>query len=410
MKSFFKSYAESFILLAAIAAGALVGGFFPESAPFLKPIGTVWLNLLSTAVVPLVFFSIASTIAGMDNWNRLGKIVFWMMIVFIVASVICAVLMLAGVYFYPPTAPVHLELSTQIALQPWNAGKSFVEAFTVNDFGELLSRKNMLALILFSGLMGWAVQSAGKAGEAFRQHFLSGNAVMMQIIRILMKVAPIGLGAYFAVLTAEMGPQLMGTYGRVAALYYPLSFFYFFVFFTIYAWWAGGAKWLPVFWKEIMPPALTALGSGSSLATVPSNLQAADRMGIPREVSEIVIPIGAVLHKSGSCLAAILKIALLHQIFQVPFAGVESYAIAVAVAVLSGVVMGGIPGGGFLGEMLIVTLYGFPLEGLPIISMVGTIVDPPATLVNAIGDNIAAAIVARIVYGKKWRVKPIATA
>ncbi len=407
MKSFLKNYSESLILLSAIITGALIGVFFPAFALTLKPVGIIWLNLLSTAVIPLVFFSIAATIASMGSGKQLSRILIWMIIIFTAASVIAAVLMLAGVYFFPPAATIKLSLQTGIEMKPWNAGKSLVEAFSVGDFGELLSRKNMLPMILFAALIGWASHAAGKQGETFRQYFISGNAVMMKVMRGIMLIAPLGLGVYFAALVAEMGPQIMGTYGQIAGLYYPFSFSYFFIFFTFYAFLAGGVKWIPVFWKNIIPPSLTALGTGSSLATIPSNLQAADRMGIPRETSEIVIPVGGVIHKSGSCLAAIVKIALLHQVFGVPFTGIEAYAIAVGVAVLSGVVMGGIPGGGFLGEMLIVNLYGFPLEGLPIISMVGTIVDPPATLVNATGDNIASALVSRLVYGKKWQVKPI---
>ncbi len=407
MKSIVKNYSESLTLLGAIIFGALLGALFPAAGEFLKPIGSIWLNLLSTAVIPLVFFSIASTIAGMSDWNRLGRILFWMMVVFIAASIISAVLMLMGVYFFPPSAPLTLPLQSNATLRPWNGENALVEALTVGDFGDLLARKHMLPLIIFSALIGFSASSSKSENKTFSHFLVSGNAVMLRLIGLLMKAAPVGLGAYFAALVAELGPQLMGTYGQVALLYYPIAFFYFFAFFSAYAYWAGGSKWLPVFWKEIIPPSLTALGTGSSVATIPSNMQAADRMGIPREVSEIVIPVGAVIHKSGSCLSAVLKIALLHAVFGAHFSGFQDYGIAIGVAVLSGVVMGGIPGGGFLGEMLIVNLYGFPIEGLPIISMVGVIVDPPATLVNATGDNIASALVARIVGGKKWQVKPV---
>jgi Na+/H+-dicarboxylate symporter len=104
----------------------------------------------------------------------------------------------------------------------------------------------------------------------------------------------------------------------------------------------------------------------------------------------------------GSCLSAIVKIAFLYGFYNWSFEGPGTIAAAIGVAILSGTVMSGIPGGGFAGEVLIVTLYGFPKEALPLITMIGTLVDPPATMVNAIGDNVASMMVARLLGGRKW--------
>jgi Na+/H+-dicarboxylate symporter len=123
---------------------------------------------------------------------------------------------------------------------------------------------------------------------------------------------------------------------------------------------------------------------------------------VPEDIREVVIPVGATIHMEGSCLSAILKIAFLFGIFGQDFAGPGTILIAVGVAMLSGTVMSGIPGGGFLGEMLIVTLYGFPPETLPLLSMIGTLVDPPATMVNACGDNVCSMMVARVLEGPQW--------
>jgi Na+/H+-dicarboxylate symporter len=108
------------------------------------------------------------------------------------------------------------------------------------------------------------------------------------------------------------------------------------------------------------------------------------------------------IHMDGSCLSAVLKIALLFGLFGMDFSGAWTIFTAIGVALLSGTVMSGIPGGGFLGELMIITLYGFPVEALPIISMVGTLADPPATMVNSVGDNVAGMTVARILGGRCW--------
>ena len=131
-------------------------------------------------------------------------------------------------------------------------------------------------------------------------------------------------------------------------------------------------------------------------------------MGIPRDIAEIVLPIGATAHMEGSCLSGILKISFLFGIFHLPFTGLGTMGTAVAVAVLSGVVLSGIPGGGLVGEMLIVSLYGFPPEAFPIIATIGFLVDPAATMVNATGDTCSALLISRMVEGKGWFAKAMA--
>jgi Na+/H+-dicarboxylate symporter len=263
---------------------------------------------------------------------------------------------------------------------------------------------------VFSILVGLSASLARDEGKPFVAFLSSANKVMMKAIHLIMFYAPIGLGAYFAYLTGVFGPSLLGSYLRVVTLYYPLSILYFFIGFSFYAFLAGGFRAIGVFWANIMPASLTALGTGSSLATIPYNIEAADRIGVSRDISKIVIPIGATIHMDGTCISAVVKIALLFGIFGMKFAGVGTIAMALGVALLSGVVMTGIPGGGFLGELLIVTLYGFPPAALPLISMVGTLVDPPATMVNAIGSNVVSMLIARILGGRDWMKKPPETA
>ena len=408
--NFFKHYSFSLILLCSIAIGAGLGIIFKEKAAVLKPLGDIFLNLLFTAVVPLVFFSISSAIAEMSDFHRLGKIMGLMMFLFIATGLISASLMIFGVKLYPPVLTDHPVLKMASGITQVKTVEQLVQAFTVPDFVNLLSKQNMLALIVFSLLVGLSASLAREDGKPFVNFLVSANKVMMKVIHIIMFYAPVGLGAYFAYLTGVFGPSLLGSYLRVVALYYPLSILYFFLGFSFYALLAGGMNGVKKFWANIIPASLTALGTGSSLATIPSNIEAADRIGVPRDISKIVIPIGATVHMDGTCISAVVKIALLFSFFGIKFAGVGTIATALGIALLSGIVMTGIPGGGFLGELLIVTLYGFPPEALPIISMVGTLVDPPATMVNAIGSNSVSMLIARILNGRHWMKKTVETA
>jgi Na+/H+-dicarboxylate symporter len=302
---------------------------------------------------------------------------------------------------------VTFTTTAKVSTERPGLAEQIVGTFTVTDFSELLSKRHMLALILFSILIGLAASAVGEKGKAFTQFLLSANEVMAKALSYIMLYAPIGLGAYFAYLVGVFGPQLLKTYYRAMVLYYPVTLGYFFIAFSVYAFLAGRSRGLRAFWGNILPASLTAWATGSSVATIPMNLEAAREIGVPQDIREVIIPVGATIHMEGSCLAAVLKLAVLCGLYNVPFAGPETLVMAVGVAVLCGMVVSGIPGGGLLGELLMITLYGFPIEALPIITMIGTLVDPAATMVNAVGDNVSSMMVARIMEGRDWMKKTV---
>ncbi|HNQ17742.1 MAG TPA: dicarboxylate/amino acid:cation symporter [Smithellaceae bacterium] len=402
LPTFLSSYGFSITLIISLFIGTLLGIIFKQDAAVLKPFGDIFLNLLFTAIIPLVFFSISSSVAGITNVGRLGKIIFSMLLIFILTGIIASVVMIIGVTVYPPATGVVINFGTEFTPQPLTVSEQIVKALTTPDFADILSKKNMLALIIFSVLIGLATSTAGEKGKIFSDFLSSGNSVMTKMISFIMYYAPIGLCAYFAYLIGISGEKLLSSYARVMILYFPVAILYFFIVFSIYVTISAGNNGLRKFWRNIIPPSLIALATGSSIATIPSNLQAADKIGVPKEIREVIIPIGATMHMEGSCLAAVLKIAFLFGIFNMNFAGTETILTALGIALLTGIVVSGIPGGGTIGELMIISFYGFPPEVFPIIMMIGTIVDAPATMVNAVGDNVSSIMVARIMEGKHW--------
>jgi Na+/H+-dicarboxylate symporter len=402
LPAFFQAYGFSIILIISIIIGSFLGIIYKKDAVVFKPFGDIFLNLLFTAIIPLVFFSISSAVAGMTNIKRLGKIISAMLLVFIVTGLIASIVMTIGVGLYPPATGVKINLGGTVNIDQFKTSEQIVKAFTVADFPDILSKKNMLALIIFSILIGLSTSAIGERGKVFAGFLASANDVMMKLISFIMYYAPFGLCAYFAYLVGVFGPELLGSYMRAMVLYYPTAILYFFIAFTFYAFIAGKGTGVRRFWRNIIPASLVALATGSSMATIPANLAAADKTGVPKDISEVIIPIGATIHMEGSCLAAILKIAFLFGLFQMEFSGAETILTAIGIALLVGVVVSGIPGGGTIGELLIISLYGFPLEAFPIITMIGTLVDAPATMLNATGDNVASMIVARMLGGKTW--------
>lgn len=397
-----KNYRFPIILLSGIAIGAVLGIVLGEKAKVLAPLGDIFLNLMFTIVVPMVFVSIASAVGNMVNMKRLGRIMGSLVTVFVVTGAIAGVLVLVVVNIFPPAAGTSIQFASAQMEEMSSVGDMIVGALTVDDFSGLMSRRNMLPIIVFAILSGFCVSACGGEESPVGKLLNNLNAIIMKIVSIIMMYAPIGLGAYFASLVGEFGPGLIGDYGHAMLVYYPMCLLYFFTAFPAYAYFAGGKAGGGRMFGHILNPAVTAFATQSSIAALPVNAEACDRIGVPKDIRDIVLPMGATMHMDGSVLSAIVKISFLFGIFNQPFTGVGTYAMSMAVAVLSAFVLSGAPGGGLVGEMLIVSLFGFPAEAFPLIATIGFLVDPAATCLNASGDTIASMMVTRMVEGKDW--------
>jgi Na+/H+-dicarboxylate symporter len=398
-RGFLKNYTGLLWLLGGVVVGSLLGLLFRERIQVIKPLGDVFLNLLFTAVIPLVFFAIASAIAGLAVSRESGRLIGVLILVFTGTVLISIVLAMLGLFLFPITQHIPAMASAALPAQE-GVGDQLVRLFTVGDFFELLSRKSMLALLLFSMLTGAAARRAGTGGEAFRAFLLSGNEVMKQLLHLIMKGAPIGLGAYFAYQVGVVGPQLFGIYSQTLLIAHGISLFYYVFAFTAYAWLAGGAGAVILYWKNNISPSFTALGTCSSIATIPANLEAAGKMGIPAAIGDVTIPLGASLHKEGSAIAAVVKVAVALALVHRAIAGWDTILLAGLIALLVSVIEGGIPNGGYVGQLLIVSAYHLPPGVLPVIMIIGTLLDPIATLLNATGDTAAGMVIARVIRGR----------
>ena len=403
---FLKNYTSILLLLAGISVGSILGLVFGKSVELIKPLGDIFLNFLFTAIVPLVFFTISSSIANLKKTEKLEKLFAVVILVFLSTVIISATLMIISVLLFPIQQDFIAANIAVETVQVSGAGTQLTQLLTVNDFYEILSRKNMLALIIFSFLVGFSTLRAGEQGKEFHAFLNSGNEVMKQVLHFIMMTAPLGLGAYFAYQVGVFGPQLFGAYAKPLGLYYAVCAFYFIVFFSLYAYFSGGTLGLKVFWKNNITPSLTAIGTCSSIATIPANLEGAVQMRIPEHIKNLVIPLGAPLHKDGSSMSSIVKIAILFAMFGKEFTDPITLLTAIGITIIVSVVAGGIPNGGYIGELLAITVYGFPMEqALPVAMIIGTLVDPMATLLNANGDLVSSMIVARITEGKEWLSK-----
>lgn len=410
MKNFLKTYKSTIILLAAIIVGAIVGIVFGEKAAVLSPLGDIFLNLLFVAIIPLIFVSITVSISKMKQPKRLGKIMLTTVGVFVFTSLVAVLIGLLSTYSFNLVEPedgeqIRASLETEEA-DTESEDVSFLErtvsVLTVSDFPDLLSKNNLIALLVVSLLVGLAINMSGEKGKPVQEFLISANEVVMNFIKIIMYYAPIGLGAYFAALVGTYGAAIAVGYAKTFFIYLIVSILFYVVIYTIYAYIAAGLKGVKVFWKNIIPSTVTALATCSSAASIPVNIETSKKLGVSDDIAETLIPLGTSFHKDGSIIGSVFKIMFLVCLFgsSVGFFKVLLVSLLVTLLVTA------VPiGGGTISEMMILTMMGFPVNALPILTIIATIIDAPATVLNVVGDTASSMLAARIVDGKNWMKK-----
>ena len=404
--SFLKNYGFLICMIIGIVAGCIVGAVWP-GATALEPIGTIFINMMFCVVVPMVFISISSAIANMKSARRAGKVMGTTILTFCVTAAIAAVIMYIIARCIPLVVGDYPTAEGEVG-ETLGVADMIINFFTKPDFTELFSRRAILPLIVAAVLFGFGIQLNGGPKTKTAQLLEDLNGCLMKVVKIITYYAPIGFFGFFAYLVASYGPELIGDYGRTLIIYYVLCFVYMFIFFPIYARFGGGKGAAKLMFSKLFRPAAVSFGTCSSVATIPTNMEVAEETGISKDVSDIVLPLGATMHMDGSAMSAIIKVAFLFGMFGQDF-GTGRAILAIIVAVFSSVAMSGIPGGGGTGELVLCTIF-FPDQlaiAYPIALALGNLVDPPATMVNAAGDYVACYIVSRFVDGKDWLQKKL---
>lgn len=411
MKNFLKNYKSTIILLVAIIIGAIVGLVFKEKAKVLAPLGDLFLNLMFIVIIPLVFLNISTSIVKMSKAKRFGKIMISIVVVFIITAVISVLVGLAATI---PTKLVDAKDGEQIRSSLENVEEisdssqedltylqRTVKLLTVSDFSGLFSKNNLIAVIVFAIIFGIATRMTGDKARPMVNFLVSANEIVINIVKIIMYYAPIGLGCYFASLIGTFGNEIAIGYLKTFAIYTGVALAFYFIVYTLYAFIAGGKNGVKVFWKNILPVTVTSVATCSSAASIPVNIETAKKMGVSNDIAETIVPLGTSFHKDGSTIGSVFKIMFLVSLFGTTI-NAGSVMQILGVALVATLLVSAVPiGGGTISEMLIISLMGYPMAALPILTIIATIIDPPATMLNVVGDDAAAMMVSRMVDGKK---------
>lgn len=408
MKKIFKNYKSTIIMFISVIVGTIIGVIFKEKATILKPFGTLFINLLLTIIVPLIFLTLSTSIGKMKEPKRLGKILITIIGIFVLTSLISVLIGIASTNITLVNKKDSIKIKESFDYSITDNDEKLdiltrtVNAISTDDFVKIISKDNIIALIVISILTGLAIHFAKDKGKKALEVLDSFNDVLQMLIKIIMYYAPIGIGAYFASFVGEFGAGVATSYLKMLIIYTVSCAFVYFVIYSLYAFIAGGKKGLKLYWQNIMVPSATALATCSSAASIPVNTKAAKNIGVSDDIADTIIPLGTSFHKDGSIIGSVFKIMFLVYLFGMD---VSTFKV-LGVSILATILITAVPiGGGTISEMLIISLMGFPIASLPILTIIATIIDAPATLLNVVGDSASSMLVARIIDGKNWLSK-----
>lgn len=240
MKTLWNTYKSSILLLSSMLLGGIIGFFWGEGSQVLQPVADIFLNLLYCCVVPLIFCSLTSAIAKMENLAKLKKILLAFLVGTIVTGIIACLFMVVTCLIFDPGKGAVLDLTQDV--ENIEGSMNFLGMFTVNDFPLLFSKSNLMALIVFTIIFSIAIIMSGEKGKPILKLIDSLSEIIIKVIGIVMKIAPIGLGCYFAILIGQYGEQVIGPLSRALLIYLCVVIIYFVFSQTAMAYIGAGTK------------------------------------------------------------------------------------------------------------------------------------------------------------------------
>ena len=381
MKEVIKKF--KFIICAII--GVLIGLIFKEKTTILKPLGTLFVNMIFVCIVPLVFLSITSNITKIDNNKSLKNILSKFLIVIFSTLLITGIFTIISATIVNPYGNNNIKLETQ-KVEKINLSEKIIDMVTVTDFAELFSKANVLPLIIFSIFIGISINLL-KSRKQINNVLNTGHDIINKYLKIVMYYAPIGITAYLASLVGEYGGMFVAEYLKIIVMYLILGVINILVFHTAYLFIAGGKKLVIKYYKNIIQLIVTAVSTQSSVVTMPTNIKVLNEMELSEEIVGICTPISTLINMQGNIIQNILKIFLLYGLFSLNINGIGDYIFFIIISMFAGMITAGIPGGGVISNTILVSSLQLPGSALPILITIEWLLDAPATAFNILSDT-----------------------
>ena len=383
------------LVLAIIAGIALTGA--PQFATgYIKPFGTIFLNLIKWVVCPLVFFSIMAGVVSMKDIKKVGSIggttvVYYMCTTaFAVAIGLFFANMLKGIFpalstadlAYEPSATSVNFMDTLVGIFPSNFVAPFVEA-------------NMLQIIVASLIVGFALILISEGKDELEFTFVDvANDICMKAMEMILKLSPIGVFCLLCPVVAENGPAVLGSLAKVLLVAYLCYIVHAVVVYSLTV--STLAHKSPIeFFKGMMPAIIFAFSSASSVGTLPLNMECAQKLGADKEVTSFVLPLGATINMDGTAIYQGVCAVFIASCYGINMTFSQMLTI-VLTATLASIGTAGVPGAGMVMLAMVLQSVGLPVEGIALVAGVDRIFDMGRTVVNITGDSSCAIIVSEL--------------
>ena len=383
-------------LVLAIIVGLILGEKgAPFASSYIKPFGTIFLNLIKFIVCPIVLFSIMSGIVSMRDVKKVGSIGL-KTVVFYLCTTAIAIIIGLGVAslakgLFPMIATTDLSYSA-------NASTSFMDTIVgifPSNFVAPLLNANMLQIIVMAIVVGFAIVVIGEKRDIkVVEGFLDLNEIFLKCMEMILKLSPIGVFCLLCPVIAQNGSQIIGSLAMVLLVAYICYILHAVLVYSISVFTMGGVS--PIkFFKGMMPAIMFAFSSASSVGTLPINMKCVDELGADKEISSFVLPLGATINMDGTAIYQGVCAVFIAACYGINLTLPQMLTI-VLTATLASIGTAGVPGAGMVMLAMVLTSVGLPVDGIALVAGVDRIFDMGRTTVNITGDAACAIVVSNI--------------
>ena len=381
-------------LVLAIIAGLLLGGHTAFANTYIKPFGTIFLNLLKFVVCPIVLFSILCGMISMKDIKKVGSIGLKTVVYYMLTTAVAIVIGLTMGQLFKGVFPA---LSTSDLVYETKAATPFmqvlVDIFPSNFLAPLVNA-NMLQIIVIAIFLGFGIILVGDEAAGLRSGIEQINLVFMKIMELILKLSPIGVFCLLTPVVAENGAKIVGSLAMVLLCAYVSYFLHAVIVYSAAVRTLGGVR--PIdFFKGMAPAMIFAFSSASSVGTLPLTLECSEKLGADKEVSAFVLPLGATINMDGTAIYQGVCAIFIAACFGIELT-LAQMATIVITATLASIGTAGVPGAGMVMLAMVLQSVGLPVEGIALVAGVDRIFDMGRTVLNITGDASCAVIVSKL--------------
>jgi len=381
-------------ILIAMVVGAVFGAIFKSAygswGVVTGPLGTMFIRLLKMTILPLIFFSIVTGVASVADLSRLKKVGGTFLAYWFTASALCAATGIMCAYIIKPGVGIHLE---EAADKFTTEGVSVVQSLVnwiPDNVGSSFANFNIIQVIIFSLFLGIgiALLSNDNAAKIPLQNFFNyGNEIMMKIVEMVMKFAPIGVFCLMADVTGTLGKEVLTGLGKMLLTQYVAYAIVLVIILPLIL--CCIAKVNPIqHYINVFPAMILAFSTCSSSATLPLTMKCSkERAGVPEEVVNLIAPPAATINMQACCAEMPIYAVFAAQMFGIDF-GIGQLIIICMLGIIMAAGVAGVPGGGIMMSAIMMQTMGLPLTIVPWVAGIYRLIDMPNTMLNVTGDTV----------------------